>query len=52
MNDWLWHLFNDPMRDNPWSLLVLALTVGALFWSMWITSGWRHLPRRSGRRDA
>lgn len=23
--DWLWHVFNDPMRDNPWSIVVLII---------------------------
>lgn len=27
--DWLWHLFNDPMRSNPWSLVALAVIVAA-----------------------
>lgn len=30
MRDWLWHLWHDPMRDNPWSLLALAVIVGIL----------------------
>lgn len=52
MNDWLWHLVNDPVSENPWSLVALVLIVSALFWSMWITGGWRHLPRCRGDRDA
>lgn len=35
MSDWLWHLLNDPMRDNPWSLLlliVILVTAGILMW--------------------
>lgn len=27
--DWLWHLLNDPMRSNPWSLVALAVIVAA-----------------------
>lgn len=45
MHGWWWHLFHDPMRDNPWSLvaLILALaTIGALLWSQ----PWRMLRRR------
>jgi len=52
VSEWLWHLFHDPVRDNPWSLVALAVIVGVLLGSMWITGGWRHLPRRSGRHDA
>lgn len=25
VTSWLWHVFNDPIRENPWSLAVLAL---------------------------
>lgn len=28
---WWWHLMHDPMRDNPWSLLMLVLLAAALF---------------------
>jgi hemoglobin-like flavoprotein len=27
VQDWLWHVFNDPMRDNPWSVVGLVLIV-------------------------
>jgi hypothetical protein len=27
VKDWLWHLFNDPIRDNPWSLVLLVVVV-------------------------
>lgn len=50
MRDWLWHLFNDPMRDNPWSLLALAVILGLLFASLWSTDGWRTLPWKRRRR--
>lgn len=29
MRDWLWHLFNDPMRDNPRSIVALVVIVAA-----------------------
>lgn len=51
MRAWLWHLVNDPVRDNPWSFCALALSVGALLWSLWITDGWRRLPRRRVGRE-
>lgn len=31
VHDWLWHLFNDPMRDNPWSIILLILLMGGWF---------------------
>lgn len=31
MRDWLWHLANDPMRDNPWSLGLLVVIIGSWF---------------------
>ena len=27
MSEWWYHLWHDPMRDNPWSLLALAVIV-------------------------
>jgi hypothetical protein len=27
---WWWHLFHDPMRDNPWSMVALVVAVGLL----------------------
>jgi hemoglobin-like flavoprotein len=27
MRDWLYHLFNDPIRSNPWSMVTLILIV-------------------------
>lgn len=49
---WLWHLLHDPMRDNPWSLLALALIVTALLAGMvgrlWLLDWWRR--RRPDRR--
>lgn len=39
--DWLWHLFNDPMRENPWSIVALILIVFCgllgMIWLGWVT---------------
>lgn len=50
MNDhgWWWHLWNDPIGNNPWSLLGVILTcvvIGAAYW--WL-AGWRQ--RRCRKR--
>lgn len=29
MSDWLWHLYHDPVRDNPWSFAALVVVVVA-----------------------
>lgn len=45
MKDWLWHLLNDPMRDNPWSLGLLVLLVGSWFavaTAPLVKHWWRH----------
>lgn len=35
MHNWLWHLFNDPMRDNPWALLCMLVLMVAMFSPAW-----------------
>lgn len=40
---WLWHLLNDPMRDNPASLALLVLTLAAIFGLFW-WAPWRRRP--------
>jgi len=35
MNDFLWHLFNDPMRENPWSVLFLVALAAGFFAAVW-----------------
>lgn len=32
---WVWHLFNDPMRENPWALLMLAVIVAVMVGGLW-----------------
>jgi hemoglobin-like flavoprotein len=40
MSDWLWRLFNDPMRDNPWSIVALAvIVVGVLTGILMLSKG-------------
>lgn len=37
MSDWWWHLWNDPMRHNPWSLgALLVIVVAALAAMAWV----------------
>lgn len=45
--DWAWHLFNDPLRDNPWSVVALVVIVVAVP-AAWVTADrWvRHMWRR------
>ncbi len=31
MRDWLWHLFHDPIRDNPWSFGLILLGASIFF---------------------
>lgn len=44
MRDWLWHLFNDPMRENPWSIL-LAILLMATILSPFAATWWKHRRR-------
>jgi hypothetical protein len=37
-HDWWWHLMNDPMKDNPWSLVALAVFVGAFAGLTWLST--------------
>jgi hypothetical protein len=47
---WLWHVFNDPMRDNPWSMLALLLILAAAGTALWQFEAWRDRRRwRKGR---
>lgn len=41
MSNWLWHLWHDPVRDNPWSFVGLVLCVLGIVGLMWVLSGWR-----------
>lgn len=51
MSDWLWHLVNDPMRDNPWAMLLLIVVLIGPMLAYCGPSWWRTYFRR-GDRDA
>jgi hypothetical protein len=46
---WFWHLLNDPVSENPWSLLLVVVTFAILHWSLWWYAGWKI--RRNRRRQ-
>jgi hypothetical protein len=54
---WWWHLFHDPMRDNPWSMaglvvcvVVLVLLVAGLNWlDRTLRDKWRTCANRDVR---
>lgn len=53
---WLYHLFHDPMRDNPWSLAALVVIVAALLGGMLllgvaVNRGRQMIFRRRNRED-
>jgi hypothetical protein len=43
---WWWHLWNDPMRDNPWTWLAFTLIIGATFTLFWWIGNLRDRKRR------
>lgn len=45
---WWWHLMHDPMRHNPWSLLMLVLLAAALFGRAGLMLADRRLRRARG----
>ena len=51
MRDWLWHLLNDPMRENPWAT---GLLVAVVFGSMGAAIGptWWRTRRGSNAKDS
>ncbi len=34
-HSWLWHLFNDPMRDNPWTFAFMLSMVALVIVYVW-----------------
>jgi hemoglobin-like flavoprotein len=47
VRDWLWHLFHDPIRDNPWSFAALIVIVVAGLAAMLLLGGALHEMRKS-----
>jgi hypothetical protein len=43
---WWWHLWNDPVSENPWSMLGLVIIVAAILAVLWWVAGLRDRKRR------
>ena len=50
--EWLWHLFHDPMRANPWSIVALVVIVAlAMFALVGGAAGARRISRTWRRKS-
>lgn len=43
MHGWWWHLLNDPMRTNPWSIILVIGTVATVVALYWWRPSWTHV---------
>lgn len=56
VNEWLWHLFNDPIRENWWAFglvtgLIALSIIGLLTFLVGVSQGRRRAVWRRNRRD-
>jgi hemoglobin-like flavoprotein len=52
LKDWLWHLLNDPLHDNPWSIVALILVLALALFAMLVGAGvLREIGRMFRRRN-
>lgn len=50
-HSWWWHVFHDPMNENPWSLVAGIVMIGGSLSAMFAIETWRSRRRhkRVGR---